>query len=134
MNFFLPMDPPTTTHQTGATRIVKGRIVYYEPQNLIEARSKIRSNLARYRPKTAFSGPIRFVSKWLFRIRKSAYSEGEWKITKPDCDNMIKLTCDVMEQLGYWKNDVIIASLIVEKFWSHKPGIYIEITSLKELS
>ena len=30
-----------------------------------------------------------------------------------------------MTKCGYWKDDALVASEIVEKFWAEVPGIYI---------
>ncbi|AUO18673.1 crossover junction endodeoxyribonuclease RuvA [Monoglobus pectinilyticus] len=35
-----------------------------------------------------------------------------------------------MTKLGYWVDDNLVASEIVEKFWAEKPGIYIRIEDL----
>lgn len=69
--------------------------------------------------------------KWLFPIKEgSKYYDGEWKITKPDTHNMNKLPFDIMTELGYWTDDAIVASEIIEKFWADVPGIYIKIKEL----
>ena len=35
-----------------------------------------------------------------------------------------------MTHLGFWKDDALVASEIVEKFWSVVPGIYVRIEDL----
>ncbi|NTX59017.1 RusA family crossover junction endodeoxyribonuclease, partial [Myxococcus sp. CA039A] len=32
--------------------------------------------------------------------------------------------------LGYWTDDAIVASEIIEKFWADLPGIYVKIEEL----
>jgi Holliday junction resolvase RusA-like endonuclease len=64
--------------------------------------------------------------KWLFPIT-GKHKDGEYKITKPDTHNLNKMLFDVMEKLGYWKNDAIVASEIIEKFYAAHPGIYVAI-------
>ena len=50
--------------------------------------------------------------------------------TKPDTDNLQKLLKDVMTDLGFWKDDALVASEIVEKFWAERPGIFIYVETL----
>ena len=55
---------------------------------------------------------------------------GEYRITKPDTDNLNKLLKDCMTEVCFWKDDSLVASEIIEKFWADKPGIYIKIEEL----
>lgn len=48
-------------------------------------------------------------------------------LQKPDLDNSVKLLQDCMTSLGFWEDDRFIVSLIVEKFWTDIPGIFIQI-------
>jgi Holliday junction resolvase RusA-like endonuclease len=36
-----------------------------------------------------------------------------------------------MTDLGYWTDDALVASEIIEKFWAARPGIYICIEEVK---
>lgn len=40
-------------------------------------------------------------------------------------DNLQKLLKDVMTDLGFWKDDALVVSEHVEKFWAKVPGIYV---------
>ena len=44
---------------------------------------------------------------------------------------ILLLLKDCMTQTGFWKDDALVASEIVEKFWSDIPGIYIHIEELE---
>jgi Holliday junction resolvase RusA-like endonuclease len=37
-----------------------------------------------------------------------------------------------MTDLGFWKDDALVTSEIIEKFWAEVPGIYISIQELSE--
>jgi Holliday junction resolvase RusA-like endonuclease len=124
------MIPPTVTHQEKQVHVVKGKPVFYEPPELIKARSKLSAHLTKHIPVTTYTGPVRLVTKWCFPRGK--HQDGEYKATKPDTDNLQKLLKDVMTDLGFWKDDALVASEIVEKFWAEIPGIYISISSLEE--
>ena len=69
------------------------------------------------------------MTKWCFPITGKHY-DGEYKGTSPDTDNLQKLLKDVMTDLGYWTDDALVASEIIEKFYSKIPGIYIAIEEL----
>lgn len=126
--FFVAIIPPIVTHQEKKVSVIKGKPVFYEPPNLKDARLKLMSHLARFVPSKKYIGGVRLIVKWCFP-RKS-HRDGEYKITKPDTDNLQKLLKDVMTKLGYWVDDNLVASEIVEKFWAEKPGIYIRIEDL----
>lgn len=127
--FFLPMIPPTKTHQMKKVRVVKGKPVFYEPPEVMAVRQKLKAHLAGHVPDEKYTGAVRLVTKWCFPIT-GRRQDGEYKTTRPDTDNMIKLLKDVMTDLGYWKDDSLVASEITEKFWAAVPGIYIKIEGL----
>jgi Holliday junction resolvase RusA-like endonuclease len=127
--FFMAMIPPTTTHQQKQVTVINGKPVFYEPDDLKAARSKLMAHLGQHVPEKKFTGPLRLIAKWCFPITGD-HQDGEYKDTKPDNGNMNKLLEDCMEDLGYYKNDAQIASLIVEKFWAKVPGIYIRIEAI----
>lgn len=128
--FFLPMKPPTETHQEKKVSVKNGKPVFYEPAELQAVRAKLQAHLAKHVPDKKFTGPVRLVTKWCFPIT-GKHHDGEYKTTKPDTDNMVKTLKDVMTGLGYWKDDAIVASEIIEKFWAKIPGIYVSIESLE---
>lgn len=128
LEFFLPMDPPTVTHQEKRVRVVKGKPTFYEPAELKAARAKLRDHLAKYRPESHLQGGIRLMVKWCFP--RGRHQNGEYRITKPDTDNLQKLLKDVMTAVGFWRDDAQVASEIVEKFWADLPGIYIRLEEL----
>ena len=128
LEFFLPMIPPTVTHQEKKWRVVNGKPVPYEPAELKTARAKLRDHLARHRPERPFGGAIRLTVKWCFP--RGRHRDGAYRITKPDTDNLQKLLKDVMTTVGFWRDDAQVASEIVEKFWAEIPGIYIRLEDL----
>jgi len=75
------------------------------------------------------SGALRLVTKWCFPTT-GKHVDGEYKYTKPDTDNLIKLLKDVMSKHGFWHNDAQVASEITEKFWASTPGIFISVEPL----
>lgn len=130
VEFFLPIIPPETTHQQKKVHVVNGKPIFYEPDDLKAARSKLMSCLAKHVPEEKMTGPLRMVTKWCFPITGN-HNNGEYKYTKPDCGNSNKLLEDCMEELGFFKNDAQIASCIYEKFWATQPGIFIRIEAIE---
>ena len=126
--FFMAMAPPTKTHQEKQVAVVNGKPVFYEPPDLKVARAKLRAHLSQHIPAAKYTGAVRLVVKWCFP--QGRHKDGEYKATKPDTDNLQKMLKDVMTDLGYWADDALVASEIVEKFWAAVPGIYVRIEKL----
>lgn len=129
IRFFMPMVPPTTTHQQKQVTVKKGKPVFYEPEDLKAARAKLMAHLGKHVPENKFDGGVHLMVKWLFPIT-GAHKDGDWKITKPDTDNLNKLLKDCMTDLGYWKDDQLVASELIQKFYAETPGIFIQIERL----
>ena len=123
IEFFLPMVPPTATHQEKQVRVVKGKPVFYEPPELKAARSKLTAHLAGHKPEKPMKGAVRLLVRWCFP--RGEHQNGEYRVTKPDTDNLQKLLKDCMTAVGFWKDDAQVASEVCEKFWAEIPGIYI---------
>ena len=126
--FFMAMDPPTCTHQEKEVAVIKGKPVFYDPPEVKAARMKLISYLAKHKPKAPYTKGCRLLVKWCFP--KGKHNDGEYRITRPDTDNLQKLLKDCMTMCGFWKDDCLVASEIVEKFWTEVPGIYIRIEEL----
>lgn len=126
--FFMPMIPPTVTHQEHKVAVKNGKPIFYDPPELKEARSKLMAHLAKHKPKKKYECGVRLTVKWLFP--KGKHKDGDYKITKPDTDNLQKLLKDCMTACDFWKDDALVASEICEKFWAEVSGIYVRIDEL----
>jgi len=131
IDFFLPMQPPTATHQEKKVMVRNGKPIFYEPEEVLDARNKFEAYLAPYAPKYPMVSPIQLLTKWCYP-RVGKHRNGEYKTSKPDTDNMIKLFKDCMTKVGFWKDDAGVSSEITEKFWADVPGIYVRVTELPE--
>ena len=129
MDFFIAMIPPTVTHQEKQVHVVKGKPVFYEPQELKSARTKLEAYLAQHKPDQKYIGPVELISTWCFPV-SGKHKNGEPMTNKPDTDNLVKLLNDCMTKVGFWKDDAQVTRDIVEKFWADIPGIYIKVTEL----
>ena len=137
ISFFLPMIPPTITHQEHEFKIVNGKVVVYDPPRLKDARRKFMGCLrdAKHRIDGwdfifPLDGPVRLVTKWIWPTGNE-HAEGEWKISKPDTDNLIKLFKDCMTRNYFWHDDAQVCSEITEKFYGQHPGIYVRVELIK---
>lgn len=130
IEFFLPMQkPPTVTQQEHQVRVVNGKPIFYEPQELKAARQLLMDSVARYVPEHPLDGPVQLITKWIWKGEGKGAS---YKVTKPDTDNLIKMLKDCMTRTGFWNDDAQVASEITEKFWSDIPGIYVKVVTLDE--
>ena len=123
---------PTATAQQHRAIASKGKKTkFFDTDELEDARQKYMDYLGQHVPQKPFTGPVRLITKWCFPIT-GKHLNGEYKTTKPDTDNLIKLFKDCMTKLGYWKDDAQIVSEITEKFYATIPGIFVHICPLQE--
>ena len=128
--FFMAMIPPTVTAQMHKVMVKNGKPVFYDPPQVKDAKSKLMAHLAKRKPVKPYTDGVRLTVKWLFP--KGRHKSGEYRTTKPDTDNLQKLLKDCMTKCGFWKDDALVASEHIEKFWADVPGIFIRIEELKE--
>ena len=124
----MPMIPPTVTAQMHRVTVRNGRPVFYDPPQVKDAKDKFIAALYKHRPQYPYREGLMLTVKWLFP--KGRHKNGEYRTTKPDTDNLQKLLKDCMTLCGFWQDDALVASEIVEKFWADTPGIYIRIEKL----
>ncbi len=129
LEFFMQMVPPTRTHQEKQVKVVNGRPVFYEPQEVKAARQKLRAYLGQHVPEKELEGPVRLTTWWCFPA-SGDHHDGEYRTSKPDTDNLVKMLKDVMTDLRFWKDDAQVASEVIEKYWADIPGIYVKVESL----
>ena len=127
--FFMKMDKvPTVTAQERRVSIVKGKPIFYDSPRIKSAKELLIAHLKPYRPSKPYECGVRLRVSWLFP--KGRHKDGEYRITKPDTDNLQKMLKDCMTKCGFWKDDALVASEICEKFWAEVSGIYIRIEEL----
>lgn len=139
LQFFVPIEnPPRVTHQQKQINLElsckKGKPIFYEPERLQEARALLMARFAEYLPDKPYENvPLHCTVKWFFPTKDKSKQDGEWKQTNPDTHNLNKLLFDVMTDLGYWKDDALVASETIQKFWVTEslPGIFVRIEVLE---
>lgn len=182
LKFFMPIIPPTTTHQNKGIRVVKMKPYVYEREETKQARDTLTSALYKYgigkyieelwkseildslggidgvmgitqieknnsgkvinkdHPIFPKGTPLSLNVKWCFPIDKNinggndkkynVHYDGEYRVTKPDTDNLQKMLKDCMTELGFWYDDAQVCEEHIGKYWSTTPGIWISINKL----
>ncbi len=121
MEFFVAMKPPTATAQEKKVRVVHGKPIFYDPAPVKEAKKLLTGHLILHRPDEPMTGALTLRTLWLFP-RGRPHKHGEWRVTKPDTDNLQKLLKDCMTKTGFWHDDAQVAREIVEKRWADEPS------------
>ena len=129
MEFYLDMNPPTVTAQEHKVRVNRGRPMFYNTARLKQAQTVFESMLMRYRPGQPMEGPVALTVDWFFFT--GSHKDGEWRVTRPDTDNLQKLLKDCLTRTGFWKDDSQVCVEMISKRWARrKPGIGIKVVSL----
>jgi Holliday junction resolvase RusA-like endonuclease len=127
------MEPPTVTAQQAKVAVVGNRPMFYKPEKVKTARQMLIRHLKPFKPPSPYEGAIELHVVWLFPKGKS-HKHNEWRITKPDTDNLQKMLKDCMTDVGFWKDDAQVVKETVEKRWSDEPtGISIEMDKLDKI-
>ena len=128
IEFFVPMKLPTITAQEQKIGVRNGKPYKYDPPELKAARVLFRDQLRKFAPPEPITGPVRLHTVWCYR--SDAHKAGEWKTSKPDTDNSLKLLKDVMTGLRFWKDDAQVCSELTDKLWADVPGLYVSVEAL----
>ena len=124
--FKLNCNPPVTTSQMKKVAVINGKPRFYEPKQLKETKQMLINLLKDYAPNEPFSGALMLEVIWKFARNKS-HKHNEWRVTKPDTDNLQKLLKDCMTKTGYWKDDAQVVIEHVEKLWVNNEDAGIDI-------
>lgn len=101
----------------------------YDSAEIKATKAKFIAYLAQHKPDAPYTCGVRLIVKWCFPRGK--HKDGEYKTTKPDTENLLKLLKDCMTHCGFWKDDALVASEINEKFWAEITGIWIRVEELE---
>ena len=124
--FKLESNPPTVTAQEKKVTIICGKPRFYEPKQLKEAKLFLSFLLKEHAPLEPFTDALQLEVIWKFPRNKS-HKHNEWRVTKPDTDNLQKMLKDCMTKTGYWKDDAQVVIEHVEKLWVNNEDAGIDI-------
>lgn len=136
LSFFMEIEPPKTTAQEKKICVVGGRPRFYEPAKLKAAKLQLMEELKKFAPKEPFRGALSLRCTWIFTSKNLAKSElYEYRVTRPDTDNLQKLLKDCMTKTGFWKDDSqVVIELCTKINTRGKSGIIITVEEIKRES
>ena len=132
---FLPMEPPTVTHNDLEAYMRRGRGGRMVPSirksaELHEAEDRIAARVrAAGPPPEPLAGALREEVRLCFPLGAHR-AAGSPMADKPDLDNSIKTINDILEGEGVIANDCRVAELLAAKAWSEPAGIYIRVEEI----
>ena len=123
--FYLHFDTmPSATAQQKGVRIVHGKPMFYEKAEVKTARQMFTLELKPHAPKTPSDKPIKLYVWFAFDV-KDKKLWGQYKPTRPDTDNSLKLLKDCMTGL-FFKDDSQVVEETVIKTYAEKATIMIK--------
>ena len=122
--FYLHFDTmPSGTAQQKGVRIVHGKPMFYEKSEVKTARQMFTLELKPHAPEKPSDKPIK-LTVWFAFDTKNKKLWGQYKPTRPDTDNSLKLLKDCMTGL-FFKDDSQVVEETVIKTYAEKATIMI---------
>ena len=118
--------PTATSQEKGYNRNTG---VHYKKASVKAAEKIFFLKLKPHAPKKPSDKPIRLTVWFGFGIKTKA-RWGEYKTTRPDTDNYIKLFKDIMTQCGYWIDDAQVVDERIIKTYAECPFIWVKIEEI----
>lgn len=136
IHFIEKMRIPTTTQQEHDLAVNRrtGKPYVHDSQEIKNARMSFRAHLSQHIPREPFTGPLSLSVTWCF-YDAGDHKDLEYKTTRPDTDNMIKMLKDEMARCGFMKNDAQVAVEVNRKIWTRDfEGIIVDVAALPEVA
>lgn len=126
---------PSVTQQEHELAVNRrtGKPYVHDSMEIKQARMTFRAHIAKHAPEKPIEGPVQLCVSWVYHCDKvKEDSQYEYKTTRPDTDNLIKLLKDEMTKCGYWHNDAQVAKELNQKLVTSKDfeGIIVDVFSL----
>ncbi len=99
----IPGNPSTRTSQQKGVSVIHGHVHHYEKSEVRVAKEALMYKLLPYVPEQPIEGPVQIFIEWRFGLKKCKCVE--WKVTRPDLDNLEKGLLDVLTACQFWKDD-----------------------------
>lgn len=136
--FYLYFDggmPKGTAQQKGEAIRYKNGVPYiqhYKKDAVSAARELFTLKLKPNAPKVPTDKPVRLYV-WFVFDHKDKKKWGEYKTTRPDCDNYVKELKDAMTDCGFWLDDAQVCDLRVVKTYGERASIVVNVEDLEPL-
>ena len=106
---------------------------YFKDDKLLNAETEFKLALLPYRPAIPCTKPIKLIVWFAFDTKNKrlwgkpidGVTLYEYKATRPDTDNYIKLFKDVMVKTGFFKDDSIVVDERIIKTYAEKATIMV---------
>ena len=118
---------PTTTSQQKGFNYKTGQ--YYKKKKVEAAENLFFWKLKPYAPKVPSVKAIKLTVWFGFGIKQKS-KWGQYKTTKPDTDNYIKMFKDMMTKCGFWKDDAQVSDERVVKTYAECPFVWVEVEEM----
>jgi Holliday junction resolvase RusA-like endonuclease len=117
-----------------------GHASVYDKGTAESWKSDIALAARTYLPRSPLDCPLRLTVAFFFprpvRLFRKSDPDGAIPHTaKPDADNALKAVMDCLTAIGMWRDDALVCSTVVEKFYAAKtqaPGAVIQIFKKEE--
>ena len=117
---------------------INGKARVYDPRKSRDYKNYIRMEAAKEAPQQLIENPVvlhlslyRSIPKSFSKKKTELAEQGKIRpTTKPDASNYLKLVEDALNGV-IWKDDAQIVRVLVDKYYSSKPRIEIEIEELR---
>ena len=142
LDFFITCNPPKATHQASSAILKRRDGTQFIGKMSSSKGKKVRDNLmtlfSPFSPETPYVGPVRLRVEWIYtwnktELKRNQVTGAKWCEKRPDCDNLIKMVKDVLEDLAFYANDSQVASETFSKWYRTEPGIYISLEEMDPL-
>ena len=127
--FYLHFDTmPTGTAQQKGVRIVHGKPMFYEKAEVRDARNQFTLALKTHAPETPSERPIRLTIWFAFDTKNKKlwgkdipgsdepWSGHQFKPTRPDTDNSLKLLKDCMSGLFFKDDSQVVDERVIKTY------------------
>lgn len=128
LRIFIPGEPYRATAQEARIAKHGSHAWRYDTPELKRVRLSLTEELDPYAPAEPMTGPLCMTVTYRYGTHSKSRLD-QWKVTKPDTDNLVKMLKDVMTECGFWLDDAQVCLETVGKWWTtpDAAGILIEI-------
>ena len=132
---FLPVEPPTVTHNDLVAYVVYGpddkpMAAIRRSDRLMEAEAALLAQVGRHVPDEALSGPLRVQVRLCFGTR-GRHDQGEPHVGKPDLDNFLKGFLDCLTRARVIEDDRMVCELRASKAWADPAGVWLRVEEIE---
>ena len=132
MNFRIDGQPPRVTAQEKGVTIGRNRKpIFYDKPEVRAAKTWYLYNLYQHKPEEPIEGAVYLKTEWTFLTHQTKM-DGQYKTTKPDTENLLKMFKDCMTKTGFWIDDAQVVYEVTVKKWGKRPGIEVSVLPIGE--